>query len=158
MRRSAWIRGAIAGLVGGVAWFLAIMAVFGPAQLVLADPELQSRKMLAAFTEEPLPRAAEAPWILIAGVLVIGMLWGLVYVWLTQAGDLWSDRSWRGRGLRFGAIGWLLMVPWFGFYLPWNVLREPALLVALEMVCWAAVLLAVGLTTAGVERLLRRGA
>jgi hypothetical protein len=37
------------------------------------------------------------------------------------------------------------MVPWFEFYLPWNVLWEPAPLVALA--CWAGVLLGVGLTT-----------
>jgi hypothetical protein len=62
---------------------------------------------------------------------------------------------WR-RGLRFGFVGWLLMAPWFEFYLPWNVLREPAPLVALELACWAAVLLGVGLAISGVEAALRR--
>ena len=31
------------------------------------------------------------------------------------------------------------MVPWFEFYLPWNVMREPAPLVLLEMACWLGV-------------------
>ena len=48
------------------------------------------------------------------------------------------------------------MVPWFEFYLPWNVLLEPFPLVALELICWAAVLLVVALTIAGVDQLFRR--
>jgi hypothetical protein len=48
------------------------------------------------------------------------------------------------------------MVPWFEFYLPWNVLREPNALVMLEVVCWAGVMTVVGLTIAGVEQVLAR--
>src|SRR3970040_598951 len=48
------------------------------------------------------------------------------------------------------------MVPWFEFSLPWNVLLEPEPLVALELVCWAGVLVLVGLTIAGVEAALGR--
>lgn len=151
-----WLRGGLAGLAGGVTWFVTIMLFFGPAQIILADEELQSAKMLAAFTQEPLPRAADAPWILIVGLLTIGTLWGLVYTWLVHSGGLWRDAGWLKRGLRFGVTGWVLMVPWFAFYLPWNVLREPPLLVALEMVCWAGVLLSVGMTIAGTEHALRR--
>lgn len=66
------------------------------------------------------------------------------------------EAPWWRRGLRFGLLSWILMVPWFEFYLPWNVLREPAALVALEMLCWAGVLLLVGITIAGVEAALRR--
>jgi hypothetical protein len=80
------------------------------------------------------------------------MAWGVLYVWLSPA---WPDRWWK-RGLRFAVVSWVLVVPWFEFYLPWNVMREPALLVLLEMVCWAAVFTGVGLTIAGVDALLRR--
>lgn len=152
MRSSLWMRGAIAGVVGGAAWFVGLLLFFVPAQLILADPNLQSAKMLAAFTEEPLPRSADAPWILIVGLLIIGMLWGLVYAWIASA---WAAAWWK-RGVRFAAVSWVLMVPWFAFYLPWNVLREPVGLVLLEMVCWAGVLLFVGVTIAGVEHALRR--
>lgn len=41
------------------------------------------------------------------------------------------------------------MVPWFEFYLPWNVMHEPATLVLLEAALWLAVLLTVGLAVAG---------
>ena len=148
------LRGLIAGAAGGLAWFLGIMVVFGPAQAILADPNRQSAKFLAVFTSEPLPRMSEAPWLVPAGLLIIGMLWGLMYAWLGREWRL----SWWHRGVRFGVLGWVLMVPWFEFYLPFNVLREPAPLVIVEMICWLIVLVAVGMTIAGVESLLRRHA
>jgi hypothetical protein len=150
---SPLLRGLIAGLAGGVAWFAGLIVFFGPAQAVLTDPAFQSPKFLAAFTADPAPRISAAPWLLGAGLLGIGVLWGLVYVWL--AGD-WRG-SWRRRGLRFGAVAWVMMVPWFEFYLPWNVMREPAPLVALEMACWAGVLLGTGLAIAGVDAALAPG-
>jgi hypothetical protein len=149
---SRWVRGLIAGFAGGVAWLVGILLFFGPAQIVLTDPDLQSAKMLAAFTADPLPRTADAPWLLVLGLLGIGILWGWVYVWLA---DHWRGPWWK-RGFSFAVVAWVLMVPWFEFYLLWNVLLEPVLLVALEMVCWAAVLLGVGAAIAGVEALLRR--
>lgn len=47
------------------------------------------------------------------------------------------------------------MAPWFEFYLPWNVLREPAPLVVLELACWLGVMLLVGTAIAGVDAVLR---
>ncbi|HUP48414.1 MAG TPA: hypothetical protein VNA04_06460 [Thermoanaerobaculia bacterium] len=147
------LRGFIAGLAGGLAWLAGIALFFGPAQRILTNPALQSAKMLAVFTSEPAPRSAGAPWLLAAGLLVIGVLWGWVYVWVSGP---WPGAWWR-RGLRFGVVSWVLMVPWFEFYLPWNVLWEPAPLVTLEMMCWAGVLTGVGLTIAGVDAALRPG-
>lgn len=147
-----WIRGLLAGLAGGVAWLAGIFLIFGPAQAVLADPELQSAKFLAAFTSGPPPRMSEAPWLLVVGLLTIGILWGWIYVWLSRA---WPDRWWK-RGLRFALVAWVLMVPWFQFYLPWNVMWEPARLVVLEGVCWAGVMTCVGLAVAAVDAALRK--
>ena len=147
------VRASLAGLAGGVAWFLGILVMFGPAQAVLTDPNLQSAKMIAAFSPEPMaPRSHGSPWLVGAGLLCIGVLWGWVYAWIAAA---WPGPWWK-RGLRFGAVGWALMVPWFEFYLPWNVLLEPVALVALEMACWMGVLLWVGLAIAGVEAALPR--
>jgi len=149
---SGAIRGALAGLAGGVAWLAGIALVFGPAQMVLADPDRQSAKMIAAFASEPSPpRALESPGLVVAGLFCIAILWGWVYTWMAAS---WPG-SWTKRGLRFGVVSWALMVPWFEFYLPWNVLREPAPLVMLEMACWALVLTGVGLAISGVETLLR---
>ncbi len=146
------LRGPLAGLAGGLAWLLSMLAIFGPAQSILTDPARQSAKFLEVFAGTPPPRMSEAPWIVAAGIFAIATLWGCVYVGLSRS---WTGAWWR-RGLRFGGIAWVLMVPWFEFYLPWNVMREPALLVALEMACWLGVLLCVGLAIAGVERALRR--
>ena len=147
------IRGLLAGLAGGIAWLLGIMLFFFPVQGLLQDPNRQSAKMLAAFAGQPLPRMVEAPGTVILGFLCIGVLWGVVYTLVSRS---WTISSWWKRGLCFGALGWALMVPWFEFYLPWNVLREPAGLVLLEMVCWAGVLLLVGVAIAGVDAALRR--
>jgi hypothetical protein len=60
------------------------------------------------------------------------------------------------RGLAFGTIAWALFVPWFEFYIPWNLMLEPTALVLLEMLCWAGVLGLVGLAISlafGRERL-----
>lgn len=146
-----WARGLLAGLAGAVAWMAGIFVIFGPAQVLLADPDHQSAKLLAAFSGGPPPRMGAAPWVLPVGLLCIGALWGWLYAGLTAS---WTGPWWM-RGLRFSGVAWVLMVPWFEFYLPWNVLWEPAPLVALEMVCWAGVLLCVGLSIAAVEAALR---
>jgi len=149
----SWVRAGVAGLAGGIMWRLGLIFIFGPAQSILADPERQSAKMLAVFSADPpMPRMYEAPWLIWAGLLSIGLVWGLAYAWMSHG---WAVAWWR-RGLRFGLLSWLLMVPWFEFYLPWNVLREPAALVLLELFCWAGVLLLVGVTIAGVEAALNR--
>lgn len=96
---------------------------------------------------EPLPYSAQAPWIVPVGLLVIGILYGIVYHFIRRA---FPGKSWWKKGLQFGLVAWALMVPWFEFYLPWNVMHEPVLLVALEMVLWLAVLLVVGLAIARV--------
>jgi hypothetical protein len=132
----------IAGLAAAVAWLAGLQVFFGPAQRILTDPGLQSPKFLAAFAREPFPRMAEA-WVLPAGLLVIGLIHATAYAWLAPRLD---GPPWR-RGLAFGALAWALMVPWFEFYLPWNVMREPFPLVMLEAACWAGVLLLVGLAT-----------
>ncbi|MDX1619017.1 MAG: hypothetical protein R3224_09545, partial [Balneolaceae bacterium] len=51
------------------------------------------------------------------------------------------------KGSLFGVVAWLLMNPWFDFYLPWNVMHEPISLVLLEMVLWFFALQLVGIAT-----------
>lgn len=124
-----------------------MVAFFGPAQAVLADPNRQSAKFLAVMGQiEPLPRVAEAPWILFAGLIGIACVYGAVYHFVRHT---FGRMRWWRKGLGFGAVAWALMVPWFEFYLPWNVMHEPAPLVLLEGVLWLAVLLTVGLAIAG---------
>ena len=138
-----------AGAAGGVAWRTAMRIIFGSAQRFLTDPLLQSPKMLNAFMLAPVPRTSHQPGLLWVGLISIGILWTLAYRALSA---LWRPPWWR-KGLLFWMISWSLMVPWFEFYLPWNVMLEPFPLVLLELVCWAGVLLVVGLTISGVDRL-----
>lgn len=146
--RSTTVRWAlVAGLAGGTAWFVSMMLLFGPAQAILSNPEFQSAKFLyIAGQLEPLPRIAEAPWLLPLGLLLIGMIYGIVYRFVRPA----LTGSWWEKGIKFGLVAWVLMVPWFEFYLPWNMMHEPALLVLLEMVLWMGVLAAASLAMAGV--------
>jgi hypothetical protein len=142
-------RSSIAGLAGGLAWYMGLQVIFGAVQGILSNPNLQSQKMMAAFADT---RSSENPSIVLFGLLTIGLVWGWVYGAVSRA---WMVVWWQ-RGLRFALLSWALMVPWFEFYLPWNVLREPNALVMLEMVCWAGVMTVVGLTIAGVEQVLAR--
>jgi hypothetical protein len=135
------------GVAAAAAWWAGIVVVFGPAQRLLADPSRQSPKFLGAFTEPPLPRMAEQPAVLPVGLLVIGTIYACTYDWL---GARLPGSGWR-KGLAFGLAAWALMVPWFEFYLPWNVMREPLSLALLEAFCWLVVLLGVGVATAAVQ-------
>ena len=144
----------IAGLAGGAAWLVAMTVCFLPAQALLANPAYQSAKFLAVFGEvEPLPRVSTAPWILPAALIAIGCVHACVYAWIREGlgSGIWT------RGVRFGVVAWALMAPWFEFYLPWNVMHEPAALVLLELALWAVTLVVVGVAIANVyERTLRR--
>jgi hypothetical protein len=141
-----------AGVAGGTAWRIAMRIIFGSAQRALTNPSLQSSKLLNAFMLPPVPRTSHQPELLWIGLIGIGILWAIAYRVVSYS---WKQSWWR-KALLFWLASWLLMVPWFEFYLPWNVLLEPFPLVALELVCWAGVLLAVALTISGADRLLRK--
>ncbi|MGH7544060.1 MAG: hypothetical protein ACREK7_08975 [Gemmatimonadota bacterium] len=135
------------GVAAAAAWWVGVLVVFGPAQAILADPDRQSTKFLSAFTEPPLPRMAERPEILPLGLVLVGLIYACTYERLGKR--LPGTRI--HRGLTFGLVTWALMVPWFEFYLPWNVMREPLPLVLLETLCWLVVLLGVGVAIAVVH-------
>lgn len=146
------LRICLCGIAAAVAWWAGLLLVFGQAQSILADPERQSAKFLAAFTQPPLPRMAEGPQVLAAGLLIVGLIHACVYAWLHSRLPGKVVR----RGSAFGVIAWALMVPWFEFYLPWNVMREPLGLVMLEALCWLVVLQIVGLAIASTHGVLGR--
>ena len=146
------LRLAASGVAAAIAWYLGIAVVFGPAQALLADPDLQSAKFLSAFSEAPLPRVAARPELLAMGLLVIGLIHATVFAAIAPK----LSPSVVRRGLAFGAIAWALMVPWFEFYLPYNVMLEPFPLVVVEALCWLVVMLGVGLAISAVHRLLDR--
>ncbi len=55
------------------------------------------------------------------------------------------EGDWLGKGITFGLINWALMIPWFEFYLPYNVMHEPLSLVFLESVLWLGTLVSVAI-------------
>jgi hypothetical protein len=129
------------GLAGGLAWWLSMMLLFGSVQFILADPTLQSAKFNAVFqTLAPLPRSTTNPWIVPAGLMVFALIDAGIYSIVRKS----MGGTMLKRGALFGLILWLVMVPWFEFYLPWNVMWEPAPLVALELLCWFGVMQLVG--------------
>jgi hypothetical protein len=130
-----------AALAGAVAWWVGLNYIFGAAQVVLADPEMQSAKMNAIYELQPPARIATDPWLLPAAMLVIALIQTLVFAYIRRS----LPDGIVLRGLAFGAIAWALFVPWFEFYIPWSLMLEPTALVLLEMLCWAGVLGLVGL-------------
>ena len=135
------------GIAGTVAWILGFIVFFGPAQLILTNPALQSEKFLSVMGRaEPLPRVVTQPWLMPLGILVICLVYALVFTRLRLRGTRLK------RGSQFGLIAWALMAPWFEFYLPWSAMHEPFPLVLLELVTWALVLQTVGIAMALADR------
>jgi hypothetical protein len=130
-----------AGLAAAAAWWLGLNYVFGAAQSVLADPRLQSPKMMAIYDMQPPPRIATDPWLLPVAFVVIGLVQACVFAFIRTS----LPQAPFARGLAFGAVAWALLVPWFEFYLPWSLMLEPTLLVLLEMLCWAAIMALIGI-------------
>lgn len=145
------VRAITSGLIGGVAWNLAMKISFWPAQTILANPDLQSEKFLSVFYSiEPLPRMFDNASIFTLGLLVVGIFYGLVYGFVFNH----YPGSWFKKGVMLGLTGWALMVPWFEFYLPWNVMHEPIALVFLEGFLWMVVLQIVGFSIACSDHLI----
>lgn len=128
-------------MAGAAAWWVGLNYIFGAAQPILASPALQSAKMNAIYEMLPPPRIATHPWLLPAAFLVCAFMQACVFAYVR--GSLPSGLA--ARGAAFGAVAWALFVPWFEFYLPWSLMLEPTLLAALELACWAGVMLLVGL-------------
>lgn len=130
-----------AAVAGAIAWWIGLRVIFGAAQGVLAHPALQSTKLNAIFEMQPPPRIAVDAWLLPLGIFIVALIHASTFACIRSG----LPRGIVRRGLAFGAVSWALMVPWFEFYLPWNLMLEPTFLVLLEMSIWAVILLLVGL-------------
>ncbi len=126
----------------GIVWRYAmqLMFVWSGAQPVLANPEYQSGKFINAFVTEPLPRMATDSTVLWKGFYVISICLSVAFIIVNRK----LSGHWLKRGLVFGVVNWLLMTPWFEFYLPYNVMLEPLPLVLLEALLWLCVTLLLG--------------
>jgi hypothetical protein len=111
------------------------------AQNILANPSYQSAKFMQAFIGQPLPRMANSPFLVLKGFFICGLLAAVAFIIVNNK----ISGNWARRGIIFGFMHWLLMVPWFEFYLPYNVMHEPMLLVLFEGLLWLVTLLLTGL-------------
>ena len=140
-----WRRILLAGPIAGVVWLAAVFAIFGPAQAILSDPAHQSPKVVAVFTTlEPPPLAVTTPWAVALGFLVLATVYSAVYAILSAS---LPGAGWR-KGVSFGLLLWLVQILWFEFFMLWNVLREPAALVLLELALWLLVTQILGIAIA----------
>jgi hypothetical protein len=109
---------------------------------ILFDPDIQSAKVIdVLFEMEPRPLMFENGPLYMAYGLAVGAVHGLVFLMIEPA----LGRTRLQRGLRFAVLLWALMAVYFEFHTPFNMFREPLMLVGLELVFWVFVVLAEGL-------------
>lgn len=121
-------------LFTGPIWWLLIQLTFiqSGAQKILANPELQSEKFINSFMKtEPLPRMIE-PFFMWKGMFLVGLFLGTTVIYLNSllSGNLLI------KGVKLGILHWMIAIPWFEFYLPFNVMHEPISLVLFESILW----------------------
>jgi len=137
------VRAALAGLVAFVAaTVVSNVLFFRLGAPVLFDPSVQSAKLIdVLFEMEPRPLMFENGPLYMAIAAAIGVLHGLVFMLVEPA--LGRTRLWRG--LWFAVVVWTLMAVYFEFHVPFNMFREPVVLVGLELVFWVVVAAVEGL-------------
>lgn len=140
----------LAGLAGGVATNLAMLATFrfaGFESGLLLHPRWQSPKLIAVWTQiEPLPRVVGSPLPIILGLFGFSVFHAWLYAQLSGS---WPHGLWP-RAWRLGALVFVLSYLFFEFFTPFNLFWEPLPLVAVELGFWAVVAAAEALTIVGV--------
>lgn len=133
----------IAGLVAfTLANIVSNLLFFQLGAPILFDPEIQSAKIIdALFEMEPRPLMFENGPLYMAYGLGVGAVHGLVFMMIEPA----LGQTRLQRGLRFAVVLWALMALYFEFHTPFNMFREPLMLVGLELVFWVFVVLVEGL-------------
>ncbi|HEX3387205.1 MAG TPA: hypothetical protein VHS53_18525 [Mucilaginibacter sp.] len=121
---------------------LKVFFVYTGAQSILANPKYQDKKMLDIFFRlQPPPRVSQNGWLLLEGFFITGFFMAIAFNTI----NLNLSGNWLRKGLLLGFIAWLLVIPWFEFYLPYNVMNEPLGLVVFECLLWFGVMLLTGL-------------
>jgi hypothetical protein len=138
-------RTVMAGAAGGLAFVLGNALTFGllggsrpGRQGLLFDPDTQHPKVITVWKVlEPLPRIIDTPALILAGLLLFGIGYALLYRSVATA---WP-RGLHQHSLRLAVIIWLATA-FAEFMGPFNVLHEPVPLVALSLGFWAVSALA----------------
>ena len=134
---------AIAGLAAFlVANIVSNILFFHLGAPVLFDPGMQSAKVIdVLFEMEPRPLMFENGPLYLAIGAGVGLLHGLAFMVIEPS----LGETKLERGLWFAFVLWALMALYFEFHTPFNMFREPVILVGLELFFWVFVTLAEGL-------------
>jgi len=145
--KSTHTRTIVAGIAGGFAMNVAMLLTFRMlgfglnADGVLLNPSIQSRKLIAVWTEiAPLPLVVSQPAIIILGIVFFGIIHAYLYRWISPA---WPTGTVR-RGASFALLVFLLKFLFWEFFTPFNQFGEPLRLIAIELIFWAVIALADG--------------
>jgi len=143
----------VGGIAGGVAMNLVMLLTFRllgfgwNGQGILLNPEFQSGKLIAVWTEmEPLPLVVSNPAPIILGITLFGVFHAFVYRWISSA---WVPGT-IARGLRLACLIFVVAFLFWEFFTPFNQFGEPLPLIALELFFWALIALADGIAIAAV--------
>lgn len=138
-----------AGICGGVALNIVMLLTFRLIGFgwhgggILLDPNVQSRKLIAVWTEvEPIPLVVNNPAPIIIGLILFAVGHAFVYRWISPG---WPT-SVAARALHFATLIFFMCFLFWEFFTPFNLLGEPLHLIFLELVFWAAIALAEAFT------------
>jgi hypothetical protein len=142
----SWLAGAVGGLVGnGV---LGGLFTSPWAQSVLYDPQRQSALFLSITPQRNVA-------VSVAGLVILSSVHGWLY---TRLRDRLGGSSWWQRGLRWGAIIWVMYWLFQEWFIYVTLLGEPVPLAVFELLVLLFGSLVEGFVIAGIMQWVERGA
>jgi len=144
-------RTVLAGIAGGLAINITMLMTFRllgfgwDGNGILIKSSSQSQKLIAVWTElEPLPLVVNRPAPIIIGIILFGIIHAYMYRWLSPT---WPAGILK-KGLLFAGLVFVMAFLFWEFFTPFNLFGEPLKLIAIELIFWALIALADGLTIA----------
>jgi hypothetical protein len=151
MMKPAHGRTVLAGIAGGLAMNITMLLTFRllgfgwDGDGILIKSTSQSQKLVAVWTElEPLPLVVNRTAPIITGIILFGIIHAYMYRWLSST---WPAGI-INKGLRFAVLVFVMTFLFWEFFTPFNLFSEPLHLIALELIFWALIALADGITIA----------
>ena len=154
--KQSHFRTVLAGVAAGFSMNLVMLVTFRfigfgvKGDGFLLDPSLQSKKLIAVWTEiEPLPLVVNQPAPIILGIILFGIVQAFIYRWLCPA---WPTGIAK-RGFSFALLVFVMTFLFWEFFTPFNLFGEPIGLIAVELSFWALIALAAGFSLSTIMEL-----
>jgi hypothetical protein len=151
--KATHIRTILAGSAGGLSMNVVMLLTFRLLGFgwngggILLNSSAQSQKLIAVWTEiEPIPLVVNTPAPIIIGIVLFGIIHAYFFGWLSVA---WPKGVFN-RGLRFAGLVFIMTFLFWEFFAPFNLFGEPLHLIFLELVFWACIAMADGISIAAV--------